>query len=318
LWPKFHPQKLLETQTEIAVESALATEKKSSRFSAYTELMKLRLSWLVVFSAVISYITVVPEINWMNLLMLFIGGFLITGASNGFNQVYEKDVDKLMNRTKNRPLPTERLNKTEALVFCFICTIAGTALLWFFTNPLSAILGLLSVILYALVYTPMKLKTPFAVFVGALPGALPPMIGAVAATEGFGQLKFVAWLLFCVQFMWQFPHFWAIAWVSHDDYQRAGFFMLPSYSGRSKSSAFQVLVYTLFLIPVSLLPSIFGFTSWISGALIFIIGIWFFIQALRLFKDCSIEAARKLMFASFFYLPIVQLLILAGKWMPWI
>ncbi|MBC7865780.1 MAG: protoheme IX farnesyltransferase [Bacteroidia bacterium] len=277
--------------------------------------MKLKLSALVIFSAILSYFAVVKEVNWLAVLMLFLGGFLITGASNGFNQVMEKELDKLMNRTKNRPLPTSRLNNTEALIFCFLCTVAGIALLWFFTNPLSALLGLLSVILYTLVYTPLKLKTPFAVFVGAFPGALPPMIGAVAATQGFGELKFVAWVLFFVQFMWQFPHFWAIAWVSHDDYQRAGFFMLPTRSGRSKNSAFQILIYALFLIPISIMPSIFRFTGWISGGIIFVCGIIFFLQALKLYKECSIEAARKLMFGSFFYLPIVQLLIMAGRWM---
>jgi heme o synthase len=305
----------LETSPEITVERKIQATKKTSRFVCFAELMKLRLSWLVVFSAVISFFTVSNNAEWLKVVMLFVGGFLITGASNGFNQVIEKDLDKLMKRTMNRPLPTSRLNVSESLIFCFVTAIGGVALLWIYTNPLTAILGALSVVLYSVVYTPMKRKTPFAVFVGALPGALPPLIGAVAASPGSGEITFEAWLLFAIQFMWQFPHFWAIAWVSHDDYQKAGFFMLPSFSGRSKASAFQVLIYTLFLIPISILPSVFVFNNWIPGVIIFAIGIWFFIRALNLYRDCSIEAARKLMFSSFFYLPIVQLLILAGKWM---
>lgn len=302
----------METPSEIALEKEIIPAKKISRVVSFTELMKLRLSWLVVFSAIISYFSVAKEINFLTVSMLFIGGFLITGASNGFNQVLERDLDKLMKRTMQRPLPTLRLNVTESLFFCFCTAIIGIALLWIFCNPLSAILGAISIILYALVYTPLKIKTPFAVFIGAFPGALPPMIGAVAATNGFGELKYEAWLLFLIQFIWQFPHFWAISWVSHDDYQKAGFFMMPSYSGRSKASAFHILVYALFLIPISLLPSIFNFTNWICGGIIFICSILFFIQALKLFSDCSIESARKLMFASFFYLPIVQILILIG------
>jgi protoheme IX farnesyltransferase len=279
-------------------------------------LFKLRLSSLVVFSALISYFTAAKDADWLQATMLFIGGFLVTGASNGFNQVMEKELDKQMLRTCNRPLPTERLQKAESFIFCSLAGLGGTALLWFFCNPLSAIIGFISLLLYSTLYTPLKIRTPFAVIVGAIPGALPPMIGAVAATPGFGQLEYIAWVLFMIQFMWQFPHFWAIAWVSHDDYQRAGFFMLPSRSGRSKASAFQILIYTLFLLPMSILPAAFGFTSWISGILILLFGVIFFTLAIKLFKECTVAAARKLMFGSFFYLPIVQLLILAGKWIP--
>jgi heme o synthase len=309
-------QGILEPRTDIAMEetSAQTFTKKTSRTTSFAELMKLRLSSLVVFSAVISFFTVADNADWFKVLMLFVGGFLITGASNGFNQIMERDLDKLMKRTQGRPLPTTRLNVNESLIFCFICAALGTTVLWFYTNPVAAMLGALSVVLYSLVYTPMKRITPFAVFVGAIPGALPPLIGAVAATSGFGEITFIAWLLFAVQFMWQFPHFWAIAWVLHDDYQSAGFFMLPSFTGRSKGSAFQILVYTLFLIPVSITPCVFIFHSWITGFVIFALGIWFLLIAMKLYKDCSIETARKLMFASFFYLPLVQLLILAGKW----
>ncbi len=289
--------------------------RKTARVISFAELMKFRLSSLVVFSAVISFFTVSEEANWFKAFIVFAGGFLITGASNGFNQIIERDLDKLMKRTMGRPLPTTRLTVTESFLFCFVSLAAGVVLLWLYTNPMAAILGFISSILYSVVYTPLKRVTPLAVFVGAIPGALPPMIGAVAATSGFGEITYISWLLFAVQFMWQFPHFWAIAWVSHDDYQKAGFFMLPALDGRSKASAFQILIYTLFTIPVSILPCIFIFHSWITGIVIFIMGIWFFAISIKLYRNCSIETARKLMFASFIYLPIVQLLILAGKWL---
>ena len=304
----------METESKITIESEVSNVKNISKTASLTELLKLRLSWLVVFSALISYFTVADSFNWVSILMLVIGGTFVTGSANGFNQVIERKHDKLMKRTMNRPMPTSRLNVNESLIFCFTLQIIGVVLLWVFNNPLSGILGLLSTILYALFYTPLKRVTPLSVFVGAIPGAMPPLIGAVAATKGFGQITYEGWLLFAIQFIWQFPHFWAIAWMSHDDYLKAGFFMLPSYSGRTKASAFQILVYSLFLIPVSILPCIFLFNSWITGSLILLIGILFFILSIKLFKDCSIESAKKLMFASFIYLPIIQILILTGKW----
>jgi protoheme IX farnesyltransferase len=304
----------LETESKITIESEVSNVKNISKTASLTELLKLRLSWLVVFSALISYFTVADSFNLVSILMLVIGGTFVTGSANGFNQVIERKHDKLMKRTMNRPMPTSRLNVNESLIFCFTLQIIGVVLLWVFNNPLSGILGLLSTILYALFYTPLKRVTPLSVFVGAIPGAMPPLIGAVAATNGFGQITYEGWLLFAIQFIWQFPHFWAIAWMSHDDYLKAGFFMLPSYSGRTKASAFQILVYSLFLIPVSILPCIFLFNSWITGSLILLIGILFFILSIKLFKDCSIESAKKLMFASFIYLPIIQILILTGKW----
>ena len=304
----------LESETKIVLEDNIEASKNNSKFNPYTELLKLRLSGLVVFSAVISYLTVSKNYNWFSLLTLMIGGIFVTGSSNGFNQIIERNLDKLMKRTMNRPMPTNRLSVNESIIFCSILLILGTVILWIFNNPMAAALGLLSAILYTLFYTPLKRITPLSVFVGAIPGAMPPLIGAVAATEGFGEITYEAWLLFAIQFMWQFPHFWAIAWVSHDDYLKAGFFMLPSHSGRTKASAFQILVYSLFLIPISILPCVFVFNSWVTGLIIFITGIWFFYLAVKLFRHCSIEAAKKLMFASFIYLPVVQILILIGKW----
>jgi protoheme IX farnesyltransferase len=180
-------------------------------------------------------------------------------------------------------------------------------------NPLSGILGTLALILYTVVYTPLKRITPFAVFVGAFPGAIPPLLGHVASTSGFGEIKFEAWILFAVQFMWQFPHFWAIAWVMDDDYKKAGFRMLPSLGGRDKSSAFQILVYTLFLLPISLFPVLFGMSGIVSAIIISICGMLFTFQAYKLYMDLTIESARKLMFGSFIYLPVVQMAVMIGK-----
>lgn len=302
-----------EIQTEIPIQQisqpALVQYNKVQGFIMLT---KFRLSFLVVLSAVISYFTISPQIDTVRLIGIIIGGFLVTGAANGFNQVIEKDLDKLMTRTGNRPLPQNILTKAEALIFCSLLALGGIFILSFYVNMLSGLLGALSVFLYTGVYTPLKRRTPFSVFVGAFPGAIPTLIGAVAGTAGFGEFTFHAWLLFAVQFMWQFPHFWAIAWVCHDDYQKAGFFMLPSLGGRDKSSAFQIVIYTVFLIPVSLFPQIFGLANLISGLFVFIFGLFFLLQAITLYLKMDLAAARRLMFGSFLYLPLVQLAIMLG------
>ena len=277
----------------------------------YAQFTKLRLASLVVFSAALSYITGSTKINWLELSMLILGGFLVTGASNGFNQVMERDLDKIMARTANRPLPQERMNVAEAMVIASLMGIAGIALLWWFNNPLCAILGATALILYTLVYTPLKRKTPFAVFVGAFPGAIPPMLGFVATTEGFGEINVHALILFSVQFIWQFPHFWSIAWVLDDDYKKAGFKMLPS-GQRDTASAFQVLVYTLFLMPIGLLPWFFKLSGIGSAFIILLAGAFFTWQAYKLYTTCSIKSAQRLMFGGFIYLPIVQLAIASG------
>lgn len=284
-----------------------------SRAKSFFKLTKFTLSALVVFSAIITFFTVAETYHWKQVLAICVGGLLVTAAANGFNQIIEKDLDKLMNRTRLRPIPTGNLTATKAFTFCAIIGIIGTVMLWVFTNPLCGIIGFISIILYAVVYTPLKRVTPFSVFVGAIPGALPTLIGAIAATEGFGHVSFFAILLFCIQFFWQFPHFWAIAWVSHDDYQRAGFFMLPSKGGRDKSSRSQILVYTLSLFPIALTPFIFSFTGWISATVVCCMGLVFIAQAYNLYKSGTIADARKLMFGSFVYLPVVQLALMFGR-----
>jgi len=302
-----------EIQTEIPLQEiskpAIVHYNKAQGF---IKLTKFRLSFLVVLSAVISYFTISPEIDILKLIGIIAGGFLVTGAANGFNQVIERNLDKLMVRTSGRPLPQNILSVGEALIFCSLMAAGGIFILSFYVNLLSGLLGALSVLLYTAVYTPLKRKTPFSVFVGAFPGAIPTLIGAVAGTEGFGEFTFHAWLLFAVQFMWQFPHFWAIAWVSHDDYQKAGFFMLPSFGGRDKSSAFQIVMYTIFLIPVSLLPQVFGLANLISGIFVFLFGLFFLLQAITLYLKMDLQSARRLMFGSFIYLPLVQLVIMLG------
>lgn len=298
----------MQTAQHIANPETVTYGKAQSLF----KLTKFTLSALVVFSAIITYFTVAETYTWQRIMAICVGGFLVTSAANGFNQIIERNLDKLMNRTRLRPLPTGNLSVTEAFVFCALCAVAGTALLWIFTNPLSAIVGFASIILYALVYTPLKRKTPFSVFVGAFPGAFPTLIGAVAATDGFGNITFFALLLFFIQFFWQFPHFWAIAWVSHDDYQKAGFFMLPSKGGRDKSTRSRILVYTLSLFPIVLTPYVFGYSGWVSAAIVSFMGFLFSYQAYNLYRFGTIEAARKLMFGSFIFLPIVQLTLMVG------
>ena len=281
-----------------------------SKFKSFFKLTKFTLSALVVFSAIITFFTVAEDFTWKQVFAICIGGFFVTAAANGFNQIIEKDLDKLMNRTRLRPIPTGNLSVTQALLFCALFGIIGTVLLWIFTNPLSGIIGFVSIIMYALVYTPLKRVTPFSVFVGAIPGALPTLIGAIASTKEFGNVTFFAMLLFFIQFFWQFPHFWAIAWVSHDDYQRAGFFMLPSKGGRDKSSRSQIFVYTLSLFPIALTPYVFNFTGWISATIVSCMGAVFIYQAYNLYKSGTIADARNLMFGSFIYLPLVQLTLM--------
>jgi protoheme IX farnesyltransferase len=216
---------------------------------------KLRLATLVVMSAAFCFVLASKSIDYTKLTILIAGGFLVTASSNGFNQIIERNLDKLMNRTKNRPLPAGKMTVNQAYFIAAILGILGIILLWMFINPLSGILGTLALVLYTLVYTPMKQKSPLAVFVGAIPGAIPPMLGYAAVS---GELSMEAAILFSVQFMWQFPHFWAIAWVLDDDYKKAGFYLLPSRGGRDKGSAFQILIYTLCLMPVSLMPIVFN------------------------------------------------------------
>ncbi len=281
-----------------------------SKVLGYVKLTKFRLGALVVFSAVITYITIVDKVNSAALLALIFGGFLVTAAANGFNQIIEKDLDKLMDRTKLRPMPMGILTVTEAFIFCSLFGIGGTILLWLYTNPLCGILGFISIILYALAYTPLKRISPLSVLVGAFPGALPTLIGAVAATGGFGEITFFGILLFLIQFIWQFPHFWALAWFNSDDYAKADFYLLPSKGGKDKASQFQILIYSAFLMCTSILPFVFHFTGIISACVCLVAGLALFIQAYNFYRMASDAQAKKLFLITLVYLPVVQLALM--------
>lgn len=281
-----------------------------AKAKAFWELLKFRLSFLVAFSCAFGYALASPQINWVILPMLFLGGFLLSGASIIVNQIIEKDLDKLMTRTKNRPLPTGRLSVNEAIAFCIICLSTGVIILLEFTNLFTTLLSILSMILYSFVYTPLKRVGPIAVLVGAIPGALPPLLGWTAAT---GHISHEAMIIFGIQFIWQFPHFWAIAWVADDDYKKAGFKLLPSGGQKDLNTAIQIMIYTLFLIPLGLLPAMFGITGINSAIAVTICGVLFLAQTFSLMKSGDRRSALKIMFGSFLYLPIVQIAYLLDK-----
>ena len=278
--------------------------------SDFNKLIKLRLTLTVVFSASVSFLIgskVQGEIIWVNWFILTFGGFLVTSAANGFNEIIEKDLDKLMLRTMDRPIPAGRMMTGQALVLSLFMGIAGTLIL-VKLNFLTGVLSVFSIFLYAFLYTPMKRKSPIAVFIGAIPGALPPLIGYFAAFDN-PRISWIPVILFLIQFVWQFPHFWAIAWVLDDDYKKAGFRLLPT-THRDKASAIITLLTSLLLIPVGLMPLIYNFGGSVYGVVSVVAALLFSWQAFRLFKDLEVASAKKLMYASFFYLPILQLTLL--------
>lgn len=277
----------------------------SEKARAYFQLLKFRLSFLVTFSSAVAYAMASgASLNWANFLLFCLGGFLISGASVTINQVIERDLDAMMERTKSRPIPTGRISANEALSYSMVIGLIGLLLISLFANPFTAILSLMSLVLYSFIYTPLKRVGPIAVFVGAIPGAFPPLLGWVAAT---GVVSLEALILFGIQFVWQFPHFWAIAWVADEDYKKAGFKLLPSGGAKDLSTAIQIMVYTLFLLPMGLLPSFFGITGMTSAFVSVLCGVLFLSQTFLLMRDCSQKSALKIMFGSFFYLPIVQI-----------
>ncbi|MFM6975672.1 MAG: heme o synthase [Sphingobacteriaceae bacterium] len=278
--------------------------------SDFIKLVKLRLSFLVVFSASISFLIGSKEqgsINWSNWAILTLGGFLVTAAANGFNEIIEKDLDKLMRRTSDRPIPAGRMTTGQALVLSLMMAIAGTLIL-VKLNFLTSLLSVFSIFLYAFVYTPMKRKSPIAVFIGAIPGALPPLIGYFAAFQ-HPQVSWIPVIMFLIQFVWQFPHFWAIAWVLDEDYKKAGFRLLPT-TRPDQPSAIVILISTLILIPVSLMPTFYHFGGYTLAVISALSGVYFFYTAIVLYKKLDITAARRMMYVSFVYLPIVQLSLL--------
>ena len=281
------------------------------KLKAYYELLKPRLSFLVAFSAAFGFLLGAegtPDL--FLLLMLSVGSFLISGAAVIINQVIERNLDILMKRTSGRPIPTSKISHFEATIYSVVVFSGGITLVAYCTNMYAALLATSSLIIYAFVYTPLKRVGPVAVFVGAIPGALPPLIGWVAAT---GTLTYEAWIIFGIQFIWQFPHFWAIAWVSDDDYKKAGFKLLPGGGKKDLNTAINIMVYTLFLLPLGLLPTYFGLTGLNSGIIATCCGALFLAQTFQLMKDNSHKSALRIMFGSFIYLPIVQISYLLDK-----
>ncbi|MDE3255673.1 MAG: heme o synthase [Bacteroidota bacterium] len=291
------------------------TTIKNSKIKDYSQLLKPNLSFLVVFSSVIAYL-LVPGIHFdfTKVIILFAGGMLVTGAANAINQILEKDSDRLMKRTMLRPLPDKRMQQAEVWLFALLTALAGAALLALSFNMLTGILSLVSLLLYAFAYTPLKKISPIAVLVGAIPGAMPPLLGWVAGTNriGFEGAGAGGWILFAVQFFWQFPHFWSIAWVAYDDYAKAGIKLLPSSAGRTTFTGLQCMLYSLVLIPISMLPRL-HITGVIGMSVAIIMGVIYFYTSYLFYQHNDEKSARRVMFASFFYLPIVFIAYLLDK-----
>ena len=276
----------------------------------FFEITKFRLSLLVALSSVFGFFISSSKVYINDVFILLVGGYLISSSSVINNQILEKDLDKMMNRTNKRPIPTGRISIYKSVIMSIFSMIIGLFLISFYLNIYAALLSFISLILYSFVYTPMKKFGPIAVFIGAIPGALPPLIGWVAST---GQITLEAIIIFSIQFIWQFPHFWAIAWMYDDDYKKVGFKLLPNNGEKNLKTAVNIMIYTLFLIPLGLLPTIFGITGIISGTVAVFLAIIFLAQTFKLINDYSRESAVKVMFSSFIYLPIVQISYVLDK-----
>ena len=274
-------------------------------------LVKFTLSFTVVFSCVISYL-LAPNIafNFLSVLLLFTGGLLVTGAANAINQITEKDTDALMKRTAKRPVANGRMTVSEASTFAAVAAVAGALIIGYWFNWTAAVLSLFSLFLYGFIYTPLKKVHSVSVLVGAVPGALPCLIGWVAATD---EMSIGGWVLFALQFIWQFPHFWAIAWVAHKDYSAAGFKLMPSDAGPTKYSAIQAIIYSLLMIPVGVMPYFIHMSGQVSLIIVFIANLFIVWQCIRLYREMNVQAARRVMFSSYIYLPVVLLSLLADK-----
>lgn len=307
----------MQEKTTIANSTSFGV---ASKVKDYFQLIKFTLSFMVVFSTVVSFLIAPNEDHFsrskiISVLLLFVGGMLITGSANAINQILEKTSDSLMKRTAKRPVASGRMSINEASAFAIIAGVIGVFILWYWFNSASALVGLFSLFLYGFIYTPLKKVNSVAVLVGAIPGALPCLIGWVAATGGF---EIGGWVLFAIQFLWQFPHFWAIAWLAHQDYTTAGFKLLPSDKGPTKFTALQSIIYSALMIPVGLLPYFVGMTDIgvrgiISMVVLLICNLWMVYVSVVLFKKMDIGSAKKVMFSSYFYLMIVLLALFVGR-----
>lgn len=299
--------------------------KLAGKVKDYFLLTKFTLSFTVVFSCVICYL-MAPNVvfNGLNIILLFIAGMLVTGSANAINQAVEKDTDALMKRTAKRPVASGRMSQQEAHIFAFITGALGVGMMYYFFNLPSALLSAFSLFLYAFIYTPLKKVNSIAVLVGAFPGALPCLIGWVAGTgiiDPFADIivngnvftNAGGWALFAIQFLWQFPHFWAIAWVAHGDYSKAGFKLLPAEKGPTKFTAMQSVMYSVLMIPVGLLPYYYGISGSVSMWILIAANLFMVVQCIRLYVAMDVKAARRVMFSSYIYLPIVLLALLGDK-----
>lgn len=298
----------------------------SPRLKDYLQLTKPSLTIMVVFSSVISYLLApkVVDFDWLMIALLFMGGYLVTGSANAINQTVEKETDAVMKRTAARPVASGRMSVREGWTFAIITGVAGVVLLSWFFNVLSGALAAFSLFLYAFVYTPLKKVNSIAVLVGAVPGALPCLIGWAAGNDavfpdGGGSRDWGGWILFLIQFLWQFPHFWAIAWIAHKDYSGAGFRLLPAEKGPTKFTALQTVIYAVLLIPVCVLPYVIGLTEYgsvkgmVGLTLVVLSNIFLVVQCIRLYYNMDATSARRVMFSSYIYLPVVLLALLVSK-----
>ena len=284
----------------------------ASKIRDYMMLIKFSLSFMVVFSAVVSYLLApkVVEYDWLMIILLFTAGLMVTGSANAVNQVVEKDTDALMKRTAKRPVASGRMSPSEGWTFAAVAGLGGAAILWHFFNPLSAVIAAVSWFVYAFMYTPLKRKSSVSVLVGAVPGALPCLIGWAAGQD---QLTAGGWILFAIQFFWQFPHFWAIAWIAHSDYAKAGFKLMPSVEGPTKYSAIQSVIYSLVLVPIGVLPYLAGMSGVVSFWIVLAANLHMVWLCVQLYRQMTVKAARRVMFGSYIYLAVVLLTLLADK-----
>ena len=283
-----------------------------NKMKDYFQLIKPSLSIMVVFSSVISYLLApkLVQFDWGMIGLLFAGGLLVTGSANAINQVVERDTDAVMKRTAKRPVASGRMPVAEGWAFAIMTGAAGIFILGNYFNWLSAGIALFSLFLYAFIYTPLKKVSAISVIVGAIPGALPCLIGWAAGND---KLSAGGWVLFLLQFMWQFPHFWAIAWIAHNDYSKAGFKLLPNETGPTKYTAIQTIIYSLLLIPVGMIPYFMGMSGMVSMIIVFAANLFMVWRCVNLYKNMDVPSARRVMFSSYIYLPIVLLALLADK-----
>lgn len=307
---KFSNQNKQETLVNESPQQANLADR--AILKDYLLLIKPSLSIMVVFSSVVSYL-LAPKVvayDLQMIVLLFAGGMLVTGSANAINQVVEKDTDAVMKRTAKRPIAAGRMSVTHGWIFAVLSGLAGVLILGYFFNWLSAGLAAFSLFLYAFIYTPLKKVNAIAVLIGAFPGALPCLIGWAAGDD---QLSMGGWVLFAIQFLWQFPHFWAIAWVAHKDYSTAGFKLLPSDKGPTKFTALQTIIYSLLLIPVGIIPYFIGMNGITGLIIVSLANVFLVVQCIRLYREMDVKAARRVMFSSYIHLPVVLLAMLFDK-----